>query len=125
MRDTNEKYLQERFGRGNHFAVPEGFFDSIAEQVMQQLPEKSARTARTRPTMWQRYRYTVLAAACICAAVFGTAVYLAGNTRPESKHTQSVAEATDSYNSDAREDYMDYTMMDNEDIYKVLAQYQE
>lgn len=122
MGDTNEKYLHKRFGRDSHFAVPEGFFDDIAEQVMQQLPEKPAVTIRRKPTTWQRYRYAVVAAACFCAAIFGAAVYLAGHTHQQGSPAQSMAEAVESDESDIREDYMDYTMMDNEDIYRVIAQ---
>lgn len=51
---NEEKYLEERLTKHNPFQVPEGYFDSFAEQVMNQLPERQqeARRVLLRPWMY-------------------------------------------------------------------------
>lgn len=43
---NEEKYLEERLTKHNPFQVPEGYFDSFAEQVMNQLPERQQEARR-------------------------------------------------------------------------------
>ena len=49
---NEEKYLEERMAKQNPFKVPEGYFDSFAEHVMQQLPQRQAQgEAHVAPSM--------------------------------------------------------------------------
>ena len=36
---NEEKIIQEKLGNQNPFRVPEGYFDSFADQLMSQIPE--------------------------------------------------------------------------------------
>ena len=38
-----EKILKDKFGTANHFTVPEGYFDSFAEKLMESLPAQNLR----------------------------------------------------------------------------------
>jgi hypothetical protein len=37
---NEEMYIQEKVGKQNPFRVPEGYFDNLTAQVMQNLPEQ-------------------------------------------------------------------------------------
>ena len=37
-----EKKIKDTFGNGNHFQVPAGYFDQLADQIMAQIPEQKA-----------------------------------------------------------------------------------
>ena len=38
---NNEDYIKKMVGKENPFRVPEGYFDQLAQQVMQALPDES------------------------------------------------------------------------------------
>ena len=41
--------LREKFGRENHFRVPEGYFDDFADRMMEMIPEAAEAPAALRP----------------------------------------------------------------------------
>jgi hypothetical protein len=108
---NEEKYLEERMAKQNPFKVPEGYFDSFAEHVMQQLPQRQAQAKH----MW--LRPWMYAAASLLVAVFSIAIYFS-NTNSDASE-MAAANASDSYIEEAA----DYAMIDNEDIYYLLAEY--
>ena len=107
---NEEKYLEERLAKHNPFQVPEGYFNSFAEQVMNQLPERQqeARRVLLRPWMY--------AAACMVVAIFTATLYFVNDT-PSQEVPAAVAATSDTY----VEDVADYMMADNLDIYACLA----
>ena len=107
---NEEKYLEERMAKQNPFKVPEGYFDSFAEHVMDILPEQKLKAGRTiiRPWMY--------AAACLLVVVISIAVYFS-KINADTQDAAVVA-ATESYIDEA----VDYAMIDNEDIYALLAE---
>ncbi len=100
-----EQYLKENIGRKNCFVVPEGYFEQMKSQVMEQLPERKARMTVLRP--W------VYAAACTIAAILLGVTY--------SNHHQSYEEPVSDNNSYI-EEAADYAMIDNTDIYACLSE---
>jgi len=104
---NEETYLSERVGRENHFQVPEGYFDRFAEQLMQQLPERTAKKVALRKWLY---------AAASVAVVTVMALTLIPERQDEQ---QAVADTmTD---SSYMEEAVDYAMMDNVEIYACLA----
>ena len=98
-----EKHLREIVGQRNPFRVPEGYFEQLTAQVMQQLPEQQ----KARITMLRPWLY---AAACTVAAMLmGVTYYL---------HQDSADDlvADGSY----YEEGADYAMIDNMAIYASL-----
>ena len=106
---NDEQYLRNRMGDRNPFRVPDGYFDSLAAEVMQKLPERQhvSRFTRLRPWLY--------AAVFLFVAVLTATVYFVA---PESNREQiAVTTTQDSYFEDAA----DYVMADNNDIYACLA----
>lgn len=121
-----EKILIERFGKANHFTVPEGYFDSFADQLMEQLPESTARVIDIRAQkLWSRIPLRKM------AAVIGIGIVLAGGAamvdhKMASRQTivdraqmEMSHEGSTEYGT--FEQMADYTMMDNQDIYASLV----
>ena len=66
---NEEKYIEERVGKRNPFQVPEGYFDSFADRMMQQLPERPVSVEASpkvrKPALTVRMRPWLYAAACM------------------------------------------------------------
>lgn len=119
---TEDKYLVERFGKNRPFNVPEGYFESIASQVMDRLPDRKVCIAELQPTFWRKYRCALLYAACSIAALFSVSMYL-GNTSSNNKALcEQTATASVSYADNVMDCVADYSMMDNEDIYALVSE---
>lgn len=123
--DQEEKFIEEKCGRRTPFQVPNGYFDSFAEQLIQNLPERepatTAKVVPLKPTRWQRYRVGIAAAACACVVVLSLGSHLTG--RESNVHRHEVAAGTQqsaaAYSS--AEAMADYAMMDSEDMYALMA----
>lgn len=129
-----EKILTMKFGKENHFTVPEGYFDSFAEKMMEQLPHvdgMEARVIEMKPeTLWHRLPLRKMAAAVAAVMLMGTGYLLythqgmVGDTKTQPvmvgernvEHQQSVGTEYGTF-----EQMADYTMMDNQDIYASLV----
>ena len=100
-----EQYLKESVGHKHCFKVPEGYFDQLTAQVMQQLPEQQqARRVHLRP--------------CLYAAACSVAVLLIGVTYYFHEQSSDEAVADSSY----YEEVADYAMIDNVDIYACISE---
>ena len=113
---NEEQYVKSRMSGKNPFKVPEGYFDRLTAEVMQQLPEQPKRglTARLRPWMY--------AAACTAAVLLTATVYFFTSDRAQQQMaTTTVVTTTDTY-ADIDE-VADYMMADNNTIYACLNDY--
>lgn len=139
---NEEKKINEIFGKEKPFKVPEGYFDSLAEQVMAKIPMQgieplaepgeaeaqgnSARLMNLR--LWQRLPIRKIAAAVALAAMLGGGV-LYQLQREETKHSPLAHQETPAMESSriadgddaAFEQMADYTMMDSQDFYAQLV----
>ena len=106
-----EKYLKERMTKQNPFQVPEGYFDSFADQVMATLPERRQRAKRVMLRLWAS------AAACLVVAICSVAIYFSKISSNDMMEVSQVAVISDAYMDDAA----DYAMIDNTEIYACLA----
>ena len=59
---NEEKYIEEQVGRRNPFTVPEGYFDTFADQLMASLPERQPRAKQ----VWLRPLRYAAAVVCVC-----------------------------------------------------------
>lgn len=105
-----EKYLKERMTKRNPFRVPEGYFDSFADQVMAQLPEREQKAKRMMLRPW------MYAAACMIVAVFSVTIYFS-HVSDETMESPQMAVVSEAYMDEAA----DYAMIDNTEIYACLA----
>lgn len=112
---NEEIYIQERVGKRNPFRVPEGYFDSFADQLMQQLPERQPRAKR----IWLRPVF--YAAAALCALVVSVAVWFSlPDTSVAEQPALQLASQQESLDA-SFDEAADYMMLDNHDIYAYLA----
>ena len=121
---NEERFIEENFGKKNPYRIPEGYFDHFTEQLLSQLPEQPA-AEPVRHSRLKVLRPILMAAACLCIAIFSVTIYL--NRSQDAPESAPVA-TTQSTNStiNEEEDYMDaaadYVMLDNADIYACLSE---
>ena len=104
--------------RQNPFTVPEGYFDNLTDRIMAQIPE--AAPVKKKHTSRLYLFASLAAAACLAAVVYITAISTdKGLTEQEQLPMASItSEDYDSYEYD--EDALNYTMVDNAEIYCYL-----
>lgn len=139
--ESDEKYLERKFGRQNHFAVPEGYLQNLTASVMANVgkqPECDASenetalteivTANTRVALmqpwWHRTRVRIAAAAACLLLAGGTAFYTYSVHHAEPACNIAVSAPSHNVEADVSTSYneiADYTMLDNDDIYSLLA----
>lgn len=121
---AEEKYLEDKYGKKQPFKVPNGYFNSFAENLMDKLPEQQP-VMTPHISMWRKWRklrLTVAVAASVCAVMFSVMTFM-HNTKPThsplaSNHTTKTV-TNDSYNT--LDVAADYTMLDNDDIYVLVS----
>lgn len=119
--NNEEREIRERFDKLNHFTVPEGYFDRLTQQVMERVPEREVKRARTI-SLWRKYRVGIVAAACTLFAVCGVGAYRQLNS-PGSQPTMSLSMDNSYTNSSSFlfDEMVDYTMIDSDIIYASLS----
>lgn len=119
-----EQFISQKFGKEQPFQVPEGYFESFADQFMAQLPEREARVvALPVRSRWQSTRRWI-AAACITALVVGAGTWgflRTPDAQPASQPAAQMA-ASSSYSSEF-DQAADYVMLDNEDFYAYVSDF--
>lgn len=121
-----EQILKERFGTENHFSVPDNYFDTFADRLMQQLPEQEVPVVRI--SLWQRLPLRKIAAvvgAVVCMAT-GT-LYVVQRTShaphvlvTHVENHEEPEEAANFTEYGTIDEMLDYTMTDNQEIYASL-----
>ena len=112
---NEEKYIEEQVGRRNPFTVPEGYFDTFADQLMASLP---ARQPRAKYVWLNPLRY---AAAVVCVLSMGAMSWFALSSPPDIQ--QPIQAETVQVPSDvAFDEAADYALIDNYDIYACLSE---
>lgn len=139
--ESDEKYLERKFGRQNHFAVPDGYLQNLTASVMANVSKQSAcdvsenesvlsdkLTAGVKVVVmqpwWRRARVRIAAAAACLLLAGGTAFYTysAHHAEPASNMAASApSHNVDVSTSTSYNEIADYTMLDNDDIYSLLA----
>lgn len=133
--ETDERYIESRFGKKAPFKVPEGYMDNLTQSIIsnveavgkEAVPAASASVKSAAPTVgwWQRYRRYVAAAACVAFVVGGVSVWQAQSTADASKLHVATATHDSQYDASAYDSMNDeeiyYSMFDNEDMYSLMA----
>jgi hypothetical protein len=125
-----DKFLEAKFGHDNHFSVPDGYFDDFATRLMEQIPEEDNRKIVLRPRksghiVTMRLRI-IIAAACLCAAIFSVSGYMLFSPSPTPQQTSNVSadKAMQPSGAAALQQVADYAMLDNNDIYAYVSEQQ-
>ncbi|MDD7597070.1 MAG: hypothetical protein SOW45_01940 [Prevotella sp.] len=117
-----DKYIENRFGKIQPFKAPQGYLDNFADQFMAQLPGKAAKTVKTQHAVWFRMRPAMIAAASVLAVALTATIYFAKPFAGQQEQVFTTDQQTESSMSDgAVEETAFYSMIDNGDIYAILA----
>lgn len=114
-----EKNLLEKCGKKNPFTVPEGYFESFTDKLMEQLPEKESQEV-PKIGMWQRIKPWVYMAAMFCGLMLSVRVFVGektGNTPEEIPDIINLSELPD----EAIDPIFNQTMMDDYTLYQYLT----
>ena len=121
---NEEKKINDIFGKESPFKSPEGYFDNLTSQIMDQLPAQEV-----KKHFWQRMAVRKIAAAIAAVVVLGGGAFMGlHHVEPASRSIAHVAGmqhehyATKQYVSDDEnfDQVADYTMMDSQDFYASL-----
>lgn len=117
-----DKYIENRFGKEQPFKAPKGYLDNFADQFMAQLPDQAAKTVKTQHAIWFRMRPAMIAAASVLAVALTATVYFAKPFAGQQEQVFTTDQQTESSMSDGSvEETAFYSMIDNGDIYAILA----
>lgn len=151
--ESDEKYIEARLGRKSPFVVPEGYFDNLAQSIVDNVASANIADKKNDADVdpvadicpvadvyddgqakvvkldwWHRYRVRIAAAACIAFAVAGLSSYFALSSADSNGgmhvaiHGEHAVESQTSSNMSDIE--IDYTMLDNDDIYVLVSEIQ-
>ena len=124
--DREAKFISDKFGHRTPFKVPEGYFDDLASQIMQNIPEprhhiEGARIVEMKVSRWRRLRPIAVAAASVCVAVFGMGIYLhSGERGAAGTHAERMKDVPSASSYAAVDAIADYAMLDTEDMYAYM-----
>jgi len=118
--DKEDDIFKHQMGRENPFRVPEGYFEDLVSSISTRFLDENQSDISLHPH--RRIKLIGIAAACICAAIFGISVYFGRNEKQSTnasvqKEVLSIKASV--YNDIDRA--VDYTMFDNEDIYAYVS----
>lgn len=112
-----ETDLLKRCGTENPFTVPEGYFESFTEQLMEKLPEREAQPA-PRLTLWTRVKPWVYMAAMFCGLMLSVRMFVGEKQSPAATpETTDFTEVPDEY----IDPIVNQTMMDDYTLYQYLT----
>ena len=117
-----DKYIENRFGKVQPFKAPQGYLDNFADQFMAHLPNQAAKTVKTQHAVWFRMRPAMIAAASVLAVALTATVYFEKPFADQQEQVFTTDQQTESSMSDGSvEETAFYSMIDNGDIYAILA----
>lgn len=116
---NEEKILVQRFGKQTPFKVPEGYFESFEQSLMENLPQREAKVVEMPRSRLSRLRPWSYAAAVAAAVVVMGAAYL--GLADHNDAALSAASPAKPANGYTVEQVADYAMVDNTEIYALLA----
>ena len=128
---NEEMYIREKMGTKNPFTVPDGYFDSLADQIISRLPVEeempsaeirplTTPTGDGRPAIVRYLRPLLYAAACAVLAIAVGTIYRNAASADTDQLVAHQQENVATYSDTYMEDMADDAMLDNEEIYASL-----
>lgn len=108
--------LTENGAHRSPFVAPEGYFDSLTSRIMDRIPEEQSST-ETKIVSMHRLRPMRWAASIAAVIAIGAGIYFYSNN---ANNAANMAQAYDAY--EEMNEAADYAMLDNYDIYSMLAE---
>ena len=108
----------------NPFRVPEGYFDSLNKRIMDNVAKQASAEKSEKPAKAKNVHMHVLrwAAACACVLIVGASALIFTFKDTDTPKVPETAQQTITTSEDAFNQAADYTMLDNHDMYQMLAE---
>ena len=121
--DFNDIFDKEQL-KQNPFKVPAGYFDSLNTRIMENVARQASAEKSEKPDQAKNVRMHVLrwAAACACVLVIGVSAVLFTFKDTDTSEVPATAQQSFFTSDDAFNQAADYTMLDNHDMYQMLAE---
>jgi hypothetical protein len=117
----------EKYNDRGQFKVPEGYFDTLADRIMANIPEapkqeKQKKSAKIIP-LNTRLKIAV-AAAIVGAVICGSTIrlYQQGTKIANLDTNTEMTNNSETYGEEYVNDYIDYAMVDDTDIYEYISE---
>lgn len=115
---NEEDFLIRQAGKERPFTVPENYFSDFAQQMIDNLPQKREHVQKTgRKVTVLRILRPIVAAACICGAVFCAGMFFTDSDASDSQAASNRFQYTAESNMNQM---LEYAMLDNEDFYNYV-----
>lgn len=121
--DFNDIFDKEQL-KQNPFKVPAGYFDTLNTRIMENVARQASAEKSEKPVQAKNVRMHVLrwAAACACVLVIGVSAVLFTFKDTDTSEVPATAQQSFFTSDDAFNQAADYTMLDNHDMYQMLAE---
>lgn len=122
-----ERYIEQRCGRQTPFRMPDGYMDSVVNDMMSRVREcRFEKGCAVNVPFSGKRKYVwrwAVAAACICVAVFSVELFMRDNSR-QLPNGDVVAQRHDNviYDDEYINDMAEYAMLDNGDLYACMEE---
>lgn len=98
----------------NPFKVPEGYFENVTLDVMSKI---AAEERKPKKSVFRILRPILAVAACVAIAIFSINIFFESNNKEVESSSYAQSAYSDSYIDAAA----DYAMLDNGDLYALMA----
>ena len=117
----------EKYNDRGQFKVPEGYFDTLADRIMANIPEapKQEKQKKSAKIISLNTRLKIaVAAATVGAVVCGTTIrlYQQGTKIANLNTNTEMTNNSETYGEEYVNDYIDYAMVDGTDIYEYISE---
>lgn len=121
--DLNDIFDKKQL-EGNPFKVPNGYFETLNSRIMENVAQYEKlhgkkETIKAKHISMRPFRW---AAACACVLVVATSAFIFSNKYNESQDVVATTQQYAAVSDDAFNQAADYTMLDNHDMYQMLAE---
>jgi hypothetical protein len=117
-----EDSIVKMVGKENVFRVPDGYFDSLASEVMSRLPEKEKSTLihKKEPTRWERIRPMLYMAAMFVGAALIIRVATT-HTTAEPVPQMAIIDDTEAVSDEYINSVLESSLLDDYSLYIYLS----
>ncbi|MBO5000278.1 MAG: hypothetical protein J6C58_05545 [Bacteroidaceae bacterium] len=115
-----EKRILRKIGTKNPFTVPEGYFDSFPQELMEKLPEKEPLLSVSEPTLWQRVKPWIYMTAMFCGIMLSVRIFV-GEPPKQEEFPITYIEA-ESLSDEEWEIISDGSMIEDYELYNYLTE---
>lgn len=120
-----EQQLKERYGNNSPFTIPDQYFESFESNLFEQTTRMpSVKSQRIQTSVWLRLRPLVVAASFVgicCLSWVIVSKMGADSQSTKHPHQAQKVEKTSTSATDPVDQIADYAMLDDDDVYAILA----